>query len=379
MTESSSCPEPHLPTGPPDATPATPSARQDDAAASSLSDLGWDASWQATYEASLARAGRAAEPGRVLRRDRTVCLLGTETGDRSATVGRHLLSDPLEAPTTGDFVVVSHGEITAVLERRTAMMRSAHRDLSAQVLAANVDTVLVVAGLDRPWRARRVERLLVIAWQTGVIPIVVLTKADQCADAGPFYDAARSAAPGCAVHVVSAFSGIGIEGLGGELAAGTTAVMIGTSGAGKTTLANALAEDEAARATSPVRVDGKGRHTTVARELVRLRNGALMIDTPGLRAIGLWDADEGLVEAFSDVEELAQGCRFDDCVHASEPGCAVKAAIEEGRLDRDRLASFQRLQREQQRLAARNDARLRALRSAERRKMARQQKEMYHR
>lgn len=348
----------------------------------SLAALGWDASWQAAFEAvwppGLPRA-RQPEAARVLRRDRTMCLVGGDGGERQVTVARHLLVEPLEAPTTGDFVAVAGGEITAVLERRTSMMRSGYRDLSAQVLAANVDTVLVVVSLDQPWRARRVERLLVVAWQTAAIPVVVLSKADRCDDPGGLFDAAAAVAPGCAVHVVSAFSGRGVDALAHELAPGTTTVMIGTSGAGKTTLANALADADTHRATSPMRTDGKGRHTTVARELVRLRNGALMIDTPGLRAIGLWDAEEALGEAFSDVEALAEGCRFGDCAHESEPSCAVKAAIQAGELDRDRLASFRRLQREQQWLAARTDARLRALRNAEWKQIAKRQKETYHR
>ncbi len=349
--------------------------------AGSLSELGWDASWQSAYEATCAASptGTVLEPGRVLRRDRAVCLVGGDAGERQATISRHLLADPLEAPTTGDFVVLAGSEVVAVLERRTAMMRSGFRDLSAQVLAANVDLVLVVVALDRPWRARRVERLLVIAWQTGAVPVLVLTKADQSEDPGGVYEGAAAVAPGCAVHVVSALTGVGIEGLVAELAPGTTTVMIGTSGAGKTTLANALSSEGPARATSPIRADGKGRHTTVARELVRLDNGALMIDTPGLRTVGLWDAEEALSDAFSDVEELASTCRFGDCAHDSEPGCAVKAAVEEGRLDGDRLASLQRLQREQLWLAARTDARLRALRSAEWRKISKQQKTTFYR
>jgi ribosome biogenesis GTPase len=259
------------------------------------------------------------------------------------------------------------------------MMRAAFRDLSAQVLAANVDTVLAVSSLSNPWRPRRVERLLVIAWQTGAVPILVLTKADCCEDPSGVYESAVSVAPGCAVHAVSALTGEGIEGLAAELAPRTTSVMIGTSGAGKSTLANALSNGEAGLATAEIRDDGKGRHTTVTRELVHLANGALMIDTPGLRAIGLWDAEEALADAFSDVDELALGCRFNDCAHDQEPGCAVKEAIGDGRLDLARLDSYRRLQREQHRLAARTDARLRAERSAAFKAMSRKSKEQFYR
>jgi ribosome biogenesis GTPase len=170
-----------------------------------------------------------------------------------------------------------------------------------------------------------------------------------------------------------------MEGLAAELAPRTTSVMIGTSGAGKSTLANALSNGEAGLATQEARADGKGRHTTVTRELVHLSNGALMIDTPGLRAVGLWDAEDALADAFSDVEELALGCRFNDCAHDREPGCAVKEAIDEGRLDAARLESYRRLQREQRRLTARNDARLRAERASEFKALGKQMRSQFYR
>jgi ribosome biogenesis GTPase len=348
-----------------------------------LADLGWDAGFNALYRSELEQLDPgvrgSALPGRVLRRDKTVCAVGLASGVRQMTIAPALLGSPMDAPTTGDFVVVIDGEIRAVLERRTSVMRSGHRDLSAQVLAANVETVLAVSSLANTFRPRRIERLLVIAWQTGAIPIVVLTKADCCEDAGKMYDAAVAVAPGCAVHVVSAITGEGMEGLAAELAPRTTAVMIGSSGAGKSTLANALSDGQAGLATADIRSDGKGRHTTVTRELVRLSNGALMIDTPGLRAIGLWDAEEALADAFSDIDELALGCRFNDCAHDREPGCAVNEAIAGGQMDAARLESYRRLQREQRRLAARHDARLRQERAAELRAFNKQQKQRFYR
>jgi ribosome biogenesis GTPase len=348
-----------------------------------LADLGWDDGFEALFQAELTQLQPSVQTrsvaGRVLRRDRTSCSVGTETGERQVTIAQHLLTSPLEAPTTGDFVVVAGSEIISVLERRTAMVRASFRDLSPQVLAANVDTVLLVSSLANPWRARRVERLLVIAWQTGALPIVVLTKADCCEDASEVYEAAVAVAPGCAVHVVSAVTGEGIDALAAELAPRATSVMIGTSGAGKSTLANALSDGRAALATQEIRDDGKGRHTTVTRELVQLTNGALMIDTPGLRAIGLWDAEDALADAFSDVEELALGCRFNDCAHDREPGCAVKEAMDDGRLEVARLDSYRRLQREQQRLAARTDARLRAERGAKFKALNKQMRSQFYR
>jgi ribosome biogenesis GTPase / thiamine phosphate phosphatase len=366
-----------------DDLPAEQPASATDAFPSGLAELGWDEGFEALYRKELTELVPAVRErcvgGRVVRRDRTICSVGTDAGIRQVTIAQHLLVSPLEAPTTGDFVVVAGDEVIAVLERRTAMMRAAFRDLSAQVLAANVDTVLAVSSLSNPWRPRRVERLLVIAWQTGAVPILVLTKADCCEDPSGVYESAVSVAPGCAVHAVSALTGEGIEGLAAELAPRTTSVMIGTSGAGKSTLANALSNGEAGLATAEIRDDGKGRHTTVTRELVHLANGALMIDTPGLRAIGLWDAEEALADAFSDVDELALGCRFNDCAHDQEPGCAVKEAIGDGRLDLARLDSYRRLQREQHRLAARTDARLRAERSAAFKAMSRKSKEQFYR
>jgi ribosome biogenesis GTPase / thiamine phosphate phosphatase len=347
-----------------------------------LADLGWDSGFDASYHAELSAlqvSAGAAVPGRVLRRDKTACAVALPTGLRQITIAPGLLHSPADAPTTGDFVVVVSGEIRAVLERRTSVMRSGFRDLSAQVLAANVDTVLAVSSLSSAFRARRLERLLVIAWQTGATPIVVLTKADCCENAGAAYDAASAVAPGCAVHVVSAVTGQGIAGLAAELAPRTTAVMIGSSGAGKSTLANALSDGQAGLETADLRADGRGRHTTVARELVQLENGALMIDTPGLRAIGLWDAEEALGDAFSDVEELALACRFNDCAHDREPGCAVKQAIAQGHIDGARLESYRSLQREQRRLAAHTDARLRAERAAELRAFNKRQKQRYYR
>jgi ribosome biogenesis GTPase / thiamine phosphate phosphatase len=341
-----------------------------------LIELGWDAGFEAALQELITTLApgphRSVAIGRVLRRDKTVCSVAFPEPAANVPINPRLVSSPLEAPTTGDFVLVVDGEIRSVLERRTSMMRAGHRDLSAQLLAANVDMVLVVSSLANAFRARRIERLLVVAWQTGAIPVVVLTKADCCEDVGAAYDETSAVAPGVPKHVVSAITGDGIAALADELAPRTTAVMIGSSGAGKSTLANALGGGAVDLATAEVRSDGKGRHTTVTRELVQLANGALMIDTPGLRAIGLWDASEALGEAFSDIAELAAACRFGDCAHDSEPGCAVKAAIAAGEFDADRLESYRSLQREQQRLAARTDARLRAERGAELRAMYRE-------
>jgi ribosome biogenesis GTPase len=337
-----------------------------------LADIGWDALRDSEL-INLAGAVPGAPNflgGRITRRDRRTALVAFGGREAACRIAKRLLGDPLEQPTTGDFVAVAGEDIVAVLERRTSVMRASFRSLDAQVMAANVDHVLVSVSLANKFRAGRIERLLVIAWQTGAVPIVVLTKGDTCDDRASAYQRTKALAPGAAVHIVSSVTGEGLAELAADLSPRTTAVIIGPSGAGKSTLANALgAHDHLA--TQEVRGDGKGRHTTVTRELVRLGNGALMIDTPGLRSIGLWDAEEALDEAFSDVEELVGGCRFNDCAHESEPGCAVTAAIAGGLLDPLRLESYKRLLREQRQIAARTDPRLRAERLREHKALVR--------
>lgn len=340
----------------------------------SLVSWGWDESFAESFKA-LGLPGE--EPGRVLRADLGACLVALDGREERLPVSRALRPAGSGQPTAGDWVVVHEGEITGVLERRTAVVRaSTERDRHSQVLAANVEFVLVVEPLGERWRPRRIERLMVVAWQSGALPIVVLTKADRTEHPAAFVRAAQLLAPGALVHAVSVEDGRGLEALASELTPRTTAVVLGRSGAGKSTLANFLAGGDAGLATGEVRADGKGRHTTVARELVRLANGAHLIDTPGLRAIGLADSIEAVGEAFSDIESLASRCRFNDCAHETEPGCAVSAAVESGALSADRLESYNKLLREHARLEARADRRLQALQSAELRARHRQLRRM---
>lgn len=333
-----------------------------------LSRFGFDDRWREEFTRSAAPGER---PGRVLRADLGACLVALEEGDSQLALHPQLARSE-EPPTTGDFVVAQGGTIVRVLPRSTALARASTRPgAPPQVLAANVEFVLVAEPLGERLRPRRLERLLVIAWQSGAIPIVVLTKADRCDDVGEALAATASLAPGVSVHAVSSLTAAGIDALRAELSPGTTAVIIGRSGAGKSTLANSLHGGDVL-ATSPVRSDGKGRHTTVARELVPLAHGALLIDTPGVRAIGLGDSREGLEATFDDVGSLAADCRFSDCGHGSEPGCAVVRAIEEGELEPSRLDSYRRLMREQERLEAVHDPRLRAARAARWRQLTKQ-------
>jgi ribosome biogenesis GTPase len=342
-----------------------------------LEQWGYDEGVASSFE-QVAQPGD--RPGRVIRADSRSCVVVTDddADARCAIASRLVIAG--EQPTTGDFVVIRSGEVVAVLERRSAVTRaSPDPGRGPQVLAANVDSVLVAEPLGERWRPRRLERLLVLAWQSGAVPVVVLTKADRCEDVPGALAVAMAVAPGANVHAVCPITGMGMADLQAELAPGSTAVIIGRSGAGKSTLTNALSAGDPSLATAGVRSDGKGRHTTVTRELVRLSNGALLIDTPGVRAVGLVDADEGIADAFADVEALSVSCRFRDCAHESEPGCAVTEAIASGRLDAGRLDSYRRLQREQERLAARDDPRLRAERSAAMRRRLRTLKQQPHR
>ena len=250
------------------------------------------------------------------------------------------------APTVGDLVDLDGDAIGRVLPRRSALLRdSAGRTSRTQVLAANIDVVLVVEHLDPEPDLGRIERLLTLAWASGATPVVVLTKADLVPDPGGLSADVAAVALGVAVHAVSVPDGTGLDALRALLAPGVTFVMVGPSGAGKSTLANALAGREVA-ATGERRQDGRGRHTTTHRELIRLGEGALLIDTPGVRSVGLVADDEALDQAFADIAELAQECRFSDCRHAAEPGCAVRAALESGELPERRYASWRKLERE---------------------------------
>jgi ribosome biogenesis GTPase / thiamine phosphate phosphatase len=279
--------------------------------------------------------------------------------------------------TVGDWLVLDADDHPVGLEPRTSLISrgTASGTSHSQLLAANVDVVLLCAGLTSPPPLRRLERLLALAWESGATPVVVLTKADACADPDAAVRAVEPYAPGVEVIAVSAATG-DLGALRRLVTAGTTMVLLGASGAGKSTLVNALAGAEV-MVTQEIRdVDGKGRHTTTHRELVVLPSGAVVIDTPGLRGVALHgDAEEGLARAFSDVEDLASGCRFADCGHVSEPGCAVTASIEAGDLPADRLESWRRLQRELAYQARRTDTRLQAAEKAKWRAIHREQRQ----
>lgn len=272
------------------------------------------------------------------------------------------LDDRRGALLVGDWVDVARSgaeaSVTTVHPRVSVVSRaSAGRTSDEHALVANVDVVVVIEPVDPEPSLGRIERLLVLAWSSGAEPLVVLTKTDLVSAVGDVVERVQSAAVGVDVLAVSAPSGEGLAELGERLGSGCSFVLLGPSGAGKSTLVNALAGSPLLQ-TAPVRGDGRGRHTTTHRELVELPNGSVLIDTPGLRAVGLVGDADAVDEVFTEIADLAQDCRFTDCAHQDEPDCAVKAAVEEGTLPERRLVSWRKLQREVVYQARRSDARL---------------------
>ena len=345
-----------------------------------LASLGWDEFFASGYVEF--ESDPAIRPGRVTRVDRGRVDVLTTAGLEHAQLSPGLLAaaaeDPTAQPCTGDWLAIRHwpdGRVSAeaVLTRKTVFLRATvtPRVSKGQVLAANIDTVFVTEGLQPEPDLGRIERLLALAWQNGAEPVVVLTKSDLAGDAELLVADVTAAAPGAAVYAVSAMTGAGMGVLAPYVAPGRTVALLGPSGAGKSTLTNALATVQVMATRAP-RADHKGRHTTVHRELVALPGGGMVIDTPGLRSIGLWDANAGVDRVFADIDALSADCRFNDCEHDSEPGCAVRAAVDAGLLAERRLRSWQKLQRELIWIASRTDARLRAENAARWRRISRE-------
>ena len=302
-----------------------------------LAALGWDDAW----EAELDRTHPEATPGRVLRHHGAALVLAVPD-DTVTIMLTHRLSPE---PTVGDWVAVEGGEAVGVLDRRSLLRRRAAHGEGEQALAANVDTVLLVCGLDRPVKDGRIQRGTAIARDAGAEPIVVLTKASRpSVEADPEAAAAeaRTAHPGLEVLVTSVKEGVGLEQLR-SLIGNRTVTLLGESGAGKSSIVNALLGGEVV-ATGDVRTgDAKGRHTTTNRELHLLPGGGVLIDTPGIRAVGLVTETDAVAETFSDVDEYAEMCRFADCQHDGQPGCALAEAIEAGELTPARVEAWRRL------------------------------------
>jgi ribosome biogenesis GTPase len=301
-----------------------------------LRALGWNDRWAAL----AAEHADGSRPGRVMRHDGSAVLVGGDDGVESLPLRRSL--PPLAV---GDWLLVGDDTIADVLERASLLQRRDPTTGGAQLIAANLDLVGIVCGLDRPVRAGRIQRMAIQVWDSGATPMVVLTKTDLLSDATGAEEVAAAAAPGVEVLVISSETGEGLDAVR-DAVAGLTVAFVGESGAGKSTLVNALAGRDLA-ATAAVRGgDHKGRHTTTARELHVLPGDVRLIDTPGIREMGLWTDVDTVDEVFDDIGDLAEQCRFRDCGHDTEPGCAVRAALEAGRLPAERFASWESLRRE---------------------------------
>ena len=257
-----------------------------------------------------------------------------------------------EFPTTGDFVMVNYiengdSQIIATLPRRTFFSRREPGPIPRdQAVAANFDYVFIMQSLNLDFNPKRLERYLTLAWQSGATPVILLTKADLVEDYWGYLTQVERIAAGVSVHVVSAHSGFGLNRLNAYLQPGKTVVFLGSSGVGKSSLVNALAGEEIMVVSAIREDDSKGRHTTTHRQLIRLKSGVLIIDTPGMRELGMWDVSEGLSDAFADVEQFVGKCRFSDCKHLFEPGCAIQHALATGELNPERWASYQKLKEE---------------------------------
>lgn len=326
---------------------------------SEIVHLGWDDAW----EDVLRRSGASGEPGRLIRVERGESDVGV--GDevlRAQSDSQRSQSDM--APVTGDWVTLIDEDgdpvIEHILDRRTELVRRDPGERGEeQPLSANVDVVFLVHGFDRPLRAGKLERFLVLAWNAGATPVVVLTKADL-AEPGDVEDLTGiigAVAPGVQVVVTSSESGLGLDRIRSLLEPNRTGTMLGESGSGKSTLVNALLDSDVQDTNTVRSSDSKGRHTTITRDLLVLPTGGVVIDTPGIRAVGLWDAEDALQQVFSDITELAAHCRFGDCAHGAEPGCAVTEAVESGVIDWRRLDRYQAMTEELAELDARVQAR----------------------
>lgn len=331
---------------------------------------------------ALAFAPHAADghtPGRIVVQQRGGYMVLTDEGEIEAKASGRLRHEAGEMghPAVGDWVALSldmtqrTATIHAILPRHTAFVRRAAHLRRPQVLAANIDVAFVVTSMNADLNPRRIERYLAAAWQSGARPVVVLTKSDLCPD--PQGEAAQIAALAgdCPVLMVSVRQGLGLDALLAQVAPRETCVLIGSSGVGKSTLVNAFLGQDKMAMQAIRESDDQGRHTTSHRELVLLPSGALILDTPGIREVGLIDAEEGASVVFDDIERLTQDCRFNDCAHAGEPGCAVRAALESGALAPDRWAHFQKLGLE---LAALEEKAERTAKNVERRRSAALQK-----
>lgn len=335
-----------------------------------LEDMGWNEHFSHHFERYK---NETLIPARIACEERNLYQIFCESGTMSAEVSgrfRHDAQSRADFPAVGDWVAIAPqvGEqkaiIHAVLPRKSSFSRKAilgggpkygEGKTEEQVLAVNIDSVFLVSGLDHDFNLRRIERYLSIAWDSGASPVIVLNKADLHDDIEPFLEQVESVAMSVPTCTVSAKTSDGLDSLTGYVKRGQTVAFLGSSGVGKSSIINALLNEERLKIGELRKSDGRGRHTTTHRELIILPNGGIVIDTPGMREIQIWTDEDGLEKAFGDIEELALQCRFRDCKHESEPGCAIRKAIEKGTLDQKRFRNYLRLQKEIQHLKLRQD------------------------
>jgi len=331
-----------------------------------LSELGWNDFFQGQLDA----VGEDLIPARVTRQDTSGYQLLAENGQLVGTLTgklRYAAASKADLPTVGDWVLAKPLDnepdkvvMQRLLQRRSSFSRKeAGLKIDEQILAANIDTIFIVCSLNDNFNLHRIERYLLLGWDSGATPVILLSKSDLCSDLDKKIDAARTIAMGVDIQPVSALTGDGIEDLKRYLGKGKTVALLGSSGVGKSTIINRLLGFERFETNDVRNFDDKGRHTTTFREMVIMPEGGLIIDTPGMRELQVWADETSLSQSFDDVESLAGRCKYRDCAHQNEPGCAVKEAIEAGTLERDRLRSYLKFQRELKHLAAQQDVQAR--------------------